>query len=73
VKVLAVRLGTKGWGWQSWGVGNSEGAGVKRFARDGRKGSSLLFGLSKRTHRAKSDPYFKICKLNLNQLHYRPE
>jgi hypothetical protein len=23
VKVLAARLGTKGWGWQSWGVGHS--------------------------------------------------
>jgi hypothetical protein len=33
VKVLAARLGTKGWGWQSWGVGNSESeniGGVKR-------------------------------------------
>jgi hypothetical protein len=37
---------------------------MKRFARDGRKGISRLFGFSKRTHRAKSDPYFKICKLN---------
>jgi hypothetical protein len=73
VKVLAARLGTKGWGWRSWGAGNSEEEGVKRFARDGRKGSSLLFGFSKRIQRAKSDPYFKIWKLNLNQLHYRPE
>jgi hypothetical protein len=49
-------------------------AGVKRsLARVGEGGSSLLFGFSKRIHRAKSDPYFEICKLNLNQLHYRPE
>jgi hypothetical protein len=33
VKVRAARLGTKGWGWQSWGVDNSESgniAGMKR-------------------------------------------
>jgi hypothetical protein len=33
VKVLAARLGTKGWGWQTWGVGNSASgntAGAKR-------------------------------------------
>jgi hypothetical protein len=49
-------------------------AGVKRaLARVVEGGRSLLFGFSKRTHLAKSDPISKSCKLNLNQLHYRPE
>jgi hypothetical protein len=63
VKVLAAKLGTKGWGWQSWGVGNAQSgniAGVKRaLARLVEGGRSLLFGFSKRTHRTKSDPYSK--------------
>jgi hypothetical protein len=62
--VLAANLGTKGWGWRSWGVGNSESgniAGVKwSLARVVEGGNSLLFGFSKRTHRAKSDRYSKI-------------
>jgi hypothetical protein len=38
-------------------------AGVKRaLARVVEGGSSLLFAFSKRTHRAKSDRYSKICK-----------
>jgi hypothetical protein len=52
----------------SWQLGESGNiAGVVEGGR------SLLFGFSKRTHRAKSEPYSKICKLNLNQLHYCPE
>jgi hypothetical protein len=49
-------------------------AGMKRsLARVVGGGRSLLFGFSKRTHLAKSDPVSQICKLNLNQFHYRPE
>jgi hypothetical protein len=41
-------------------------AGVKRaLARVVEGGRSLLFGFSKRTHLAKSDPVSQICKLNL--------
>jgi hypothetical protein len=59
----------------SWQLGESRNiAGVKRsLARVVERGRSLLFGFSKRTHLAKSDPISQICKLNLNQLHYRPE
>jgi hypothetical protein len=62
VKVLAARLGTKGWGWQSWGVGNSASgniAGVEALGRAVEAGRSLFFGFSKRTHLAKSDPIFQ--------------
>jgi hypothetical protein len=56
VKVLAARLGTTS--------GNI--AGVEARSRGWLKGGrSLLFGFSKRTHLAKSDPVSQICKLNL--------
>jgi hypothetical protein len=79
VKVLAARLGTKGWGWQSWGVGEAEeqrkysGDEAVSRARGCRGVGHFLLGFSKRTHLAKSDPVSQICKLNLNQFHYRPE
>jgi hypothetical protein len=64
VKVLAARLGTTS--------GNI--AGGNGLARVVEGGSSLLFGFSKRTDLAKSDPIFqKFSKLHLNRLHYRPE
>jgi hypothetical protein len=64
VKVLAARLGTAS--------GNI--AGVEALSRGWLKGGrSLLFGFSRRTHLAKSDPVSQICKLNLTQFHYRPE
>jgi hypothetical protein len=73
VKVLAARLGTKGWGWQSWGVGNSEGkrkySGVKR-ARAGGHFCSVF--RNEHTLR-RAIQVSQICKLNLNQLHYRSE
>jgi hypothetical protein len=64
VKILAARLGTKGWGWQSWGVGNSvemrKYSGGETGSRGWLKGGrSLLFSFSKPTHLAKSDPIFQ--------------
>jgi hypothetical protein len=46
VKVLAARLGTKEWGWSSWGVGNSASgniAGVKRALARVVEGGRSLF------------------------------
>jgi hypothetical protein len=37
----------------------------------GEGGGSLVFGFSKKTHRAKSDPYFKICILNQGHLNQK--
>jgi hypothetical protein len=57
VKVLAARLGTKGWGWQFCERKYSGGGSSLGRAVEG--GRSLLFGFSKRTHLAKSDPIFQ--------------
>jgi hypothetical protein len=78
VKVLAAGLGTKGWGWQSWGVGNSvekrKFSGGKTGLRGWLMGVGhfcLVFRNEHTVRRAIDIP--KICKLNLNQFHYRPE
>jgi hypothetical protein len=78
LKVLAARLVTKGWAWRSWGVGDfvekrKYSGGKNGLAQAVEGGRSLLFGFSKRTHLAKSDPVSQICKLNLTQFYFRPE